>query len=293
MKIAKALLVLSTVLIFLIIAGCSSMKSTDVLNFVLPASGYVKTTLHYGSNPRQSLDVYKPKIEENTETKAANNKTPIVFVYGGAWRKGSKEDYEFVAHALVGLGHTVIVPDYRLYPEAEFPEFVNDVAEAMSFVEQNATSLLGKPLKQVILMGHSSGAHTAALLATDPQYLNSRNVKTEIAGLIAISGPYDLPLDDPEVKPVFKNVSEKEANPVFNIRPDMPPVLLLHGEKDERVLPFHSKRFAKALTTSGASVTLKIYPSVNHTRIIGSLAAPLRFLNDSYSDIDAFLTRID
>ncbi len=155
MKATKALFVLLTVLIFLVIAGCSSMKSTDLLNFVLPASGYEKTQLNYGKNPRQSLDLYIPKTEQH--------KIPIIFVYGGAWREGSKEDYEFVAHALTGLGHTVIVPDYRLYPDAQFPEFVNDVADAISFVEQHADSLMGRSLNKAILMGHSSGAHTACI----------------------------------------------------------------------------------------------------------------------------------
>ncbi len=261
------------------------MKSTNLLNFVLPASGYEKTQLNYGNNPRQSLDLYIPKT--------AQNKIPIIFVYGGAWRKGNKEDYEFVAHALTGLGHTVIIPDYRLYPEVQFPEFVNDVADAISFVEQHANSLMGRPLKNAILMGHSSGAHTAALLATDSHFLNDRNVKTNISALIAMAGPYDLPLDDPEVTSVFKNVNDQQANPIFNIRSGMPPVLLLHGEDDERVLPFHTKRFANALSKSGASVTTHLYAGVNHTRLIGSLAAPLRFLNNSYSDIETFLTRFD
>ncbi len=138
MKITKALIISSGLLIFLIIAGCTSIKSTDLLNFVLPASGYEKTQLNYGNNPRQSLDLYIPKTEQK--------KIPIIFVYGGAWREGNKQDYEFVAHALTGLGHIVIIPDYRLYPEAQFPEFVNDVANAISFVEQHANSLMGEPL---------------------------------------------------------------------------------------------------------------------------------------------------
>ncbi len=53
-----------------------------------------------------------------------------------------------------------------------------------------------------------------------------------------MSGPYDLPLDDPEVAPVFKKMNKTEANPIFNIRSGMPPVLLLHGKDDERVLLF-------------------------------------------------------
>ena len=51
----------------------------------------------------------------------------------------------------------------------------------------------------------------------------------------------------------------------------------------------HSRRFAEALDEHEVAVTLKLYEGVNHTRIIGSMAAPLRFLNDSYDDTKAFL----
>ena len=73
----------------------------------------------------------------------------------------------------------------------------------------------------------------------------------------------------------------------------MSPVLLLHGQKDERVLPSHTTRFDRALSQSGVSVTTHIYPDVEHVKILGSLAAPLRFLNNSYADIEAFLNKLE
>ncbi len=280
----KSFIALSGVFIILLFVGCSSVKSTDVINFVLPAGGYEKKVLSYGKLPRQSLDLYIPK------SKAF--KTPIVFVYGGAWRDGNKQDFEFVAHALTGLGHAVIIPEYRHYPEVQFPLFIDDVADSIRYIEQQALTVLGEPLDKVILMGHSAGAHTVALIATDESYLKSRKVKTKVSSLIALSGPYDLDLDNPEVTPVFKSANAKKTNPIMNIRSDMPPVLLLHGEEDKRVFPFHTERFASALSQSGVSVTTHIYPGVNHAKIIGSLAAPLRFMNNSYSDIKQFLTLI-
>ncbi|MEH6457499.1 MAG: alpha/beta hydrolase [Cocleimonas sp.] len=271
-------------LIVVLFVGCSSVKSTDLINFVLPAGGYDKKTLSYGNLPRQSLDLYTPKSKQS--------KKPILFVYGGAWRDGDKQDFEFVAHALTGLGHTVIIPEYRRYPEVQFPLFVNDIADSIRYMEHQALTVLGEPLDEVILMGHSAGAHTVALLTTDESYLKSRGIKTKISGLIAMSGPYDLDLKDPEVEPVFKNTTAKKTNPILNIRSDMSPVLLLHGAADKRVGPFNTERFASALSKSGVSVTTHIYPDVDHTKIIGSLAAPLRFLSDSYSDIKDFLVQI-
>lgn len=284
MKATKSLFTLSCIFLVLFFVGCSSVKSTDVINFVLPSSGYDKQVLSYGKLPRQALDLYIPKTKEV--------KTPIVFVYGGAWRDGNKQDFEFIAHALTGLGHTVIIPEYRRYPEVQFPLFINDVADSMRYMEQQALTVLGKPLDEVILMGHSAGAHTVALLATDESYLKSRKIKTKISGLIGMSGPYDLDLEDAEVAPVFKNTTAKKTNPILNVRSDMPPVLLLHGAADKRVGPFNTERFASALSKAGVPVTTHIYPGVDHTKIIGSLAAPLRFLSDSYSDIKKFLNQI-
>ncbi|OQX13294.1 MAG: alpha/beta hydrolase [Thiothrix lacustris] len=277
---------LSIALIFgvLIVAGCSTLKSTDVLNFVLPTDGYVLKHAVYGRDARQDLDIYLPKV--------ATNKAPIVFVYGGAWRQGDKTDFAFVAHALTGLGYPVIIPNYRLYPQVRFPAFIDDVADAIRYTELNAQHLLGEPLQRYILMGHSSGAHTAALLATDNRYLQARRVTARLAGLIALAGPYDLPLDDPEVIPVFPNADPQAVKPVRNVHPGMPPVLLLHGEADTRVLPLHTRRFATALQQAGVPVQVRLYPGVDHVRILGSLAAPLRLLTPSYGDVQQFLETI-
>jgi len=281
----KSLFALSSIVLIILFTGCSSVKSTDVLNFVLPSGGYSKQELSYGELSRQSLDLYIPKTK--------TDKTPIVFVYGGAWRDGAKGDFEFVAHALTGLGHTVIIPDYRLFPEVQFPLFVNDVADSIAFMEKQAVKVLGKPLDEVIVMGHSAGAHTAALLATDQAYRNSRNIQTKISGLIAIAGPYDLNLKDPEVMPIFKNANHKKTNPILNVHAGMSSVLLLHGKADKRVYSFHTERFTTALAKANVPVTTHIYPGVEHVKIIGSLAAPLRFLNNSYSDIKRYLASIN
>lgn len=279
----KTGLFIVVVFIVLIFVGCNTLKSTDVLNFVLPSGQYVLKHAAYGDKERQDMDVYVP----NTATA----KPPVVFVYGGAWREGEKADYAFVAHALSGLGYPVIIPNYRLYPQVRFPAFIDDVADAIRYTEQHAPALLGKPLQRYILMGHSSGAHTAALLATDGHYLRERGVTARLAALVALAGPYDLPLDDPEVMPVFPNADPDVVKPVRNVHSGMPPVLLLHGEADDRVRLLHTRRFAAALQQVGASVEVRLYPGVDHVRIIGSLAAPLRMLSPSFDDISAFLDK--
>ncbi len=270
-------------IILLFTAGCSNVKPTDILNSLTPSTGYELTEYAYGSDERNKLDVYIPKKR--------NNKPPIVFVYGGAWKKGDKKDYKFVAQALTRLGYTVIIPDYRLYPAVRFPAFVDDVADAIQYTNQHAAQLLGRPMTAYILMGHSAGAHTAALLATDLSYLQKRNVNTMLAAVIVLSGPYDLNLKDPEVVPIFASSNAQQAKPLANVHSGMVPMLLIHGEDDKRVLPLHTKRFAKAITDAGNSVETRLYKGVEHIKIIASLAAPLRSLNNSYKDIKDFLER--
>ncbi len=273
---------LVTLLVLIIIGvGCSTLKPATVLNFVLPANGYTLKQASYGKLQRQQMDVYLPAKD--------SGKPPIIFVYGGAWREGEKADYTFVAHALTGLGYPVVIPDYRLYPQVVFPAFIDDIADAIQTLDQQAQNLLGRPLQRYILMGHSAGAHTAALLATDTHYLRERGLDTRLAGLIALAGPYDLDMSNPEVIPVFAGATAQAAKPLRNVHRGMPPTLLLHGADDDRVFPLHTQRFAAALQQAGNSVQAKLYPGVDHVRIIGSIAAPLRGLADSYQDISTFL----
>lgn len=272
--------------------GCSSMNTVDIINYLVPKSSYSKQVVTFSETHRLSMDVYTLN-----KTQEPSNKAPIVFIYGGAWRTGNKEEYEFLAQALISLGHSVIIPDYRKYPEVTFPLFIDDVANAIAFLEKNSQQLLGKKLTQYILMGHSSGAHAASLLSADQTYFQQRNVTAEIAGLIAVSGPHGLDLNDPEVVDVFENATPENANPEQILRNNlsikMPNTLLLHGLKDTRVSPQYTKNFNTVLNELDQPVTMHLYEKVNHTKIIGYLAAPLRFLGKSYNDIAEFLQTLN
>ena len=263
--------------------GCASIKKTAAINMLVPSDGYTKQQFSYGSDSQQSFDLYLPKTSAP--------KIPVVYVYGSAWKTSfNKSDFTFVAQALTSLGHPVIVPEHRRFPEVKFPVFVEDVADAISYVDRNNIGL-PKPFAEFILMGHSSGAHTAALLATDQRYFNQRQVKARLKGLIAMSGPYDLPMNDPEVAAIFDTTTAQRAKPVLNVRPNMPPTLLLHGLADPRVPPYHASRFRDALLAKGNDVTMKLYPGVDHEKLLGGIAKPLRYMSNSFVDVREFLKR--
>ena len=288
MKIIIGLLLLITLLSYSAYANM-----VNILNFTLSSGHYnVQKNLAYGDNKRHKLDIYHPK--KSISITQGQDKPVIVFVYGGAWKQGKKKDYKFIAHAFTQAGYRVVIADYRLFPQVKFPNFIDDIADAIAYLDHNAKDILGDVSKGIVLMGHSAGAHTVATLATDKHYLQQRNIRLELRALVALSGPYDLQLDDPEVIPIFMPVTpEKIAKPARLVHANMPPVLLLHGRKDTRVKPFHTEHFANALQQAGVVHTVKWYQDMTHIKIISSIAARLRFINPTYQDIIDFLETLE
>jgi acetyl esterase/lipase len=247
-------------------------RPVDLLNKSVPASGLVITRdVAYGQGAREKLDVYRPA--------AARGKLPvIVFFYGGSWQWGAKGDYRFAAATLARQGFVVAVPDYRLYPEVKFPEFLTDCAAATAFLLRNAESFGGDPA-QLFLMGHSAGAYNAAMLALNPWCLNAHGSSPErIAGVVGLAGPYDfLPLRDPVIKDIFSTVpDQKLTQPIIYASESAPPMFLAHGGADTTVLPRNTTALASKLRGHNATVETKIYPALGH---IGMILALLPYLS--------------
>ncbi len=283
-----------------ILSACQGNAALSALNAITPDSAYsLKSDVPYGSESRQTMDIYTPDAP-------TSQSRVVVFVYGGAWRKGIKEDYEFVAHALAGEGHWVIIPDYRLYPEVSFPAFVEDVVLAIKSLPEALTDELPDGITDaptdtaatqqavsddstlpVVLLGHSSGAHTAALIAADASWLADSSV--QLNGLIAMSGPYDLPLDYPEVRSVFSRATDNNrAQPLALATDNHPPTLLIHGENDRRVLPLHTERYADALTALGIDIQVLWLDDGGHASPLTGLSRVLPD-NGVFERVTAFL----
>jgi acetyl esterase/lipase len=123
-------------LILIASPGCTRF---DLLNATVPSCSYTCTRdIAYGDQPRQKLDVYRPKH-------AAVPAAVVVFFYGGDWQTGGKGDYSFAAEALTSRGFVAVLPDYRLYPVVRFPAFVKDGASAVRWVRDNISGFGGDP----------------------------------------------------------------------------------------------------------------------------------------------------
>lgn len=268
----------------LALSGCSP---ADALNFVAWRDGLaISHSVAYGEGARRTLDVYRPRNGAALPV--------VVFFYGGSWQTGNKNLYQFVGAALARLGYVVVIPDYRLYPEVRYPQFLEDGARAVRWAKDNAARFGGDPDK-IFLMGHSAGAYIAAMLALDPRWLDAVGLSPDrdIAGLIGISGPYDfLPLRQGTLRTIFGG-NDPTTQPISHISPGAPPALLLTGAQDGLVDPGNSSGLAARLQAAGDTATLRTYRWVGHLSIIGTFSPLLRFLAPVQRDVDAFIKAVD
>jgi len=219
----------------------------------------------YGANPRQRLDLYVPQGRADPPV--------VVFWYGGSWERGRKEAYRFAGAALAEAGYLAVIPDYRLYPEVRFPGFVEDGALALKWVQDNAARYGGNS-RQLFVMGHSAGAHLAALLALDERHLRRAGGDPRaILGLIGLSGPYALVPDTRRLNDIFAApATARDWQPVQHASPRSPPALLLHGGSDSTVSPSHASVLATSLRAQGVAAELKLYPQRGHAVTVAALS---------------------
>jgi len=270
--------------VILLIALLTTLSacSLKTLNAVVPdGDSKLISNITYGSLNRQNLDIHTP----NT----LNTSAPvIVFFYGGRWQSGTKEEYQFVGQALAKRGFITVIPNYRLFPEAEFPVFIDDAASATTWVLNNIKQYGGDP-SEVYVMGHSAGAHTAAMLITNKQYLDPRH---KLAGFIGLSGPYDFKITDADIKLVFRKApSYQDTQPISFIDGSEPPMLLLHGKKDKTLSTKNSQHMAEKTIKMGGQAELVIYKDMAHVGTLLALAdAPFLYFAPVLDDIERFIT---
>ena len=255
------------------------------INILVQKDGYDKHGgIDYGELERQKLDVY---VSQN----ASRELPVVVFFYGGAWQRGRRQDYRFVAQTLSANGAITVIPDYRVYPEAKFPTFIEDGAAAVSWVCNHIGDFGGEP-SRLFLMGHSAGAYIAAMLALNPSYLAKVGISAnQLKGFIGIAGPYDfLPLKNQTLVEIFGDADGiPETQPVNFVRAEAPPALLLHGEADKIVGPYNTRHLAERLREVGGRVEDKNYPGVKHIRILIVIASPFQDDEPVMDDIRQFI----
>lgn len=245
----------------------------------------IKTDIIFDSRHSLATDIYYSK---------APAKGTIIFIYGGSWRTGNKDMYRFVADGLLKYGYDVVIPSYRLYPDAAYPEFISDIETFMLWLHENHRQQDIR-LQNVFIMGHSAGAYNAAMYLTD----NAFAKPFAYNGFIGLAGPYDffLPTKNPEYQPIFSengNYNSSASLPVNQPAGELDShftrALLLHGANDDIVTPKNIDQFASYLKARHIEVTTRIYDDMDHRQLIGGVnnvpLAPRTVRNDIINFIE-------
>lgn len=260
----------------LLLGGCSG---ADLLNGLASGQG-VAVTRDIPYAAPLALDLYEPAAPEP--------EAPVlVFFHGGGWETGSPADYRFLGTVLARRGLRVVIPAYRLWPEAGYPAFLEDGARAVRWAHDRW------PGARLVLMGHSAGAYIAAMLALDGPWLGAVGMRPErdLAAVIGLSGPYDfLPLRSPVLQAIFGPERGWPATqPIAHVAPGAPPMLLATGLADTTVRPANTARLAAALRAAGNRVEERYYPQIGHVMTIGAFAGLLRPAAPVRADVLGFL----
>ena len=269
-----------------LIGACTNvaLKAINTPSY-LSADLKAEKGLVYGNASHQRLDLYFPPDSVNS------NRRLVVFVYGGDWKSGSRENYFFVADALTSAGYIVAIPDYIKYPKGVFPAFVEDIALSIDWLVDNIDQFAD--VDDFILMGHSAGAHTGALLVTDPRYLAAHQLPAQtIDAFVGLSGPYAYLPDQQKYRDIFGNLDDYSGmQPLHFVSGNEPPMLLLHGGEDTTVLPVHTRKFAEKVNARGGRAVTHFYSERGHAGLVLGLSRVSDPSNELRTSILDFLNR--
>lgn len=199
------------------------------------------------------LDLYLPeKAKEN-----AKRPPLLVWVHGGAWRSGSKDNMPL--GGLVERGFAVASVEYRLSPVARFPAQVHDINGAIRYLRASAKEL-GVDAARIGIVGSSAGGHLAALVgvtngvkelegdvggrldqSSDVQAIVDLYGPTNFLTILKQSTPHGLNVRVPALELLLGGQPEDKpdlarlASPVFHVDEHDPPLLLLYGDQDPQV----------------------------------------------------------
>lgn len=255
-----------SVALVLAIAACTprSVAETVVLeDRVIRTAG-----LAYGEDSRQTLDIYRARTTRRPAP-------VVIFLYGGRWKYSTKDDYLLVGNALARQGWIAVLPNYRLFPAAVFPAWVVDGASAVRWTRDHIASY-GGDTARIILVGHSSSAHTVTMLALDAQYLRGAGVPSGgVRGFVSMAGPVDTTWTAPDVQEIMGPSDGWLASyPRTFVDGRNAPLLLLHGASDDVVTVGNSERLAERIRARGGCARLGVYKGIGHVKIALAIAIP-------------------
>lgn len=211
-------------------------------NYIIPG---VQGEIRYSRD--LALDAYVQR--------GAGRRPAVVVIHGGAWSSGSR-----VAHVgqilevLTRAGYHWFSLDYRLGGLARFEDALADIRAALAFIRCHAAELGVDPAR-LVLLGEDSGAHLAALLASEHP--------PGVLGAALLTGFYDLAAL-PTVGPDVGGDARVRASPIARIVPQMPPLLVVHGGADSEAPIDQARRYCGEVARASGRCRLLEVPGASH-----------------------------
>jgi arylformamidase len=229
------------------------------------------------TSERRMLDVYAP---------ADGKRRPVVvWIHGGGWKAGDKKSVQKKPQAFVDKGYVFVSATYRFVPEVSVKEMTGDVAKAIRWTHDHAKEFGGDP-DAIFVMGHSAGAHLAALVCTDERYLKAEGLPLSIVkGCVPVDvSVYDIPKrlkDGGSVPPATFTAlfgeaedAQRALSPAAQVAKDkgVPPFLILHVA-DRPDTKAQSHWFADKLKEAGVPATVVAAEGKTHGTINSDMGA--------------------
>ena len=243
--------------------------------------------LPYGQHERQRLDVYRPLN--------ARSAPILLMVHGGAWDKGDKRMDRVVENKMarwLPQGYLFVSTNYRLLPDATPLQQAEDIAQALSYVQQHATGWGGDP-QRVVLLGHSAGAHLVSLLSAAPEIGQAYAVQPWLGTVALDSAAFDVEriMRDRHYRLYDKAFGQdpaywRAASPVWRLQQAGAPMLAVCSSKRKEAC-LQAQGFAERGRALDMQVTV-LPQALSHGEINAQLGVP-----GAYTDaVETFFQRI-
>src|SRR5438105_10145952 len=215
-----------------------------------PVDTHANLTYYTGEGAdkyRHRLDLYVPKGRKDVPV--------MMFVHGGGFTIGIKDQYAFVGQVFATYGIATAVISYRLSPKTSYPGHVQDTARAFAWLRMHVAEYGGKA-DRIFISGHSAGATLIAMLGSDPAYLKDVGESLDhVAGVIPISGSFTQGGRSSMFQgfPPVDAETVRNASAINHVAGTHPPFLILYGDRDLPRTGEDAQQMAKALKAAGNS----------------------------------------
>jgi acetyl esterase/lipase len=180
----------------------------------------------------------------------------VVFLHGGGWTSGDRKQLRRQAADMVQKGVAGFAVDYRLAPQDKYPAAFEDAQAAVKWVRDNAAKYHFDTTR-IAAAGSSAGGHLACLLGTSGQGAARVNAVVAFNPVLDLS---DATMNDASVVKFLGGTCAeqakkcREASPLLNVHPHLPPFLILHGTADQSVPYTQATHMVAALKKAGNAV---------------------------------------